>query len=193
MKKTLKITTVLLCSALVLCSCGKKDKSESSSDKNNMEISTTVPNDVYVVAPDVIQYDKDGNVIEPTATATDSQYIEINPFEGWDINQFVRKEDGKITYEWFSDWSNSYAKRTLTDNNLMCMIDLHMPDGTRCDPFDLPEGETIVAHIRKSYDDSAVTEKEVEEYLEYAKEHGILLTEMSREVVVKVTRDETEK
>lgn len=194
MKKSAKFITIFICSALMLCSCGKKEKTAKSSKiKDNKEVVTTVPANALVVAPDVIEYDEDGNVIDATSSATDGQYIEINPFEGWNCCQFVRRADGRIMGDSL-DWINSPNYKTLQKNELAREIACFTPDGKYCD-FDCPpEGEKVIAVLREFGDKDALNEEKIEKVKADAKEKGIILTEVTREMVVTITREEpTEK
>ena len=71
-------------------------------------------------------------------------------------------------------------------------------DGELCDNNNLPENETLIAKFAmfRSWTNPEEAQPEEiapdDEVMEYAKEHGILLTEISREVVVKVA-EETEE
>lgn len=183
MKKSIRLMAVMAFAALTLCSCGKKD------DKNK-DIQTTIPANVKITKAET----------ETTTTEAVENLIEINPFEGWDTTEiFSKSEDGKIKGNNLPDgfvYSDSY--KTLYKNQIIGEIELCTKDGEFCDFRDLPENETLIAKFAVSeafvYGTDGEPGKNAidDEVFEYAKEHGVLLTELSREVVVKVAEDTEE-
>lgn len=187
MKKSIRLLAVLAFAALTLCSCGKKDD-------ESKDIQTTVPSNVKITEAKT----------ETTATEAVEELIEINPFEGWELTEiFSRTEDGKIKSDPYSDeFLKSESYKTLYKNEIVGSIELYTKDGELCGHKDLPENETLIAKFSllrsftnpKEAKANAIPDEIApdDEVIEYAKEHGILLTEMSREVVVKVA-EETEE
>lgn len=183
MKKSIRLMAVLAFAALTLCSCGKKED-------DSKDIQTTVPSNVKITEAKT----------ETTATEAVEELIEINPFEGWELTAiFSRTENGKIKSTPYPDgFLESKSNKILYKNAILSEIALYTKDGELCEHKDLPENETLIAKIaipkyliygaEVAPDELAIDE----EVIEYAKEHGILLTEMSREVVVKVA-EETEE
>lgn len=183
MKKSIRLMAILAFAALTLCSCGKKDD-------ESKDIQTTVPSNVKITEAKT----------ETTATEAVEELIEINPFEGWELTEiFSRTEDGKIKSNPYSDgFTKSDSNKTLYKNEIFGSIELYTKDGELCGHKDLPENETLIAKfslLRSFTNPKEAQPDEIapdDEVIEYAKEHGILLTEMSREVVVKVA-EETEE
>lgn len=183
MKKSIRLMAVMAFAALTLCSCGKKD------DKNK-DIQTTIPANVKTTKAE----------IETVTTEAVENLIEINPFEGWELTDiFSKSEDGKIESNPYPDsfyYGENYKK--LKINEISGRIELYTKDGERCSYDDLPENETLIAKFSmfRTYTNPKESEPEEiapdEEVMEYAKEHGVLLTELSREVVVKVAEDTEE-
>lgn len=183
MKKSIRLMAVLAFAALTLCSCGKKED-----DKK--DIQTTIPANVKTTKAE----------IETATTEAVENLIEINPFEGWELTDiFSKSEDGKIERTVFPDgfyYGENYKK--LYKHEIVGEIELYTKDGDLCSYSDLTENETLIAKfsMRRSFTNPKESEPEEiapdEEVMEYAKEHGVLLTELSREVVVKVAEDTEE-
>ena len=181
MKKSIRLMAVLILTALTLCSC-KDDK--------NKDNQTTIPANVKTTKAE----------IETATTEAVENLIEINPFEGWDTTEiFSRSEDGKIESDPYPDsfyYGENYKK--LYKHEIVGRIELYTKDGVLCSYSDLPENETLIAKFSMSRVFTNPKESEPEEIapdeevMEYAKEHGVLLTELSREVVVKVAEDTEE-
>lgn len=183
MKKSIRLMAVMTFAALMFCSCEKKEN-----DKK--DIQTTIPANVKITKAET----------ETVTTEAVEELIEINPFEGWNLTEiFSRTEDGKIESDPLCEgFMKSEAYKTLYKNEISSRIELYTIDGELCSHKNLPENETLIAKFAMfkvwiNPEESAPEEiANGDEVFEYAKERGILLTEMSREVVVKVP-EETEE
>lgn len=183
MKKSIRLMAILALAALTLCSCGKKED-------DSKDIQTTIPANVKITKAET----------ETTSTEAVEELIEINPFEGWELTEiFSRSKNGKIESDPLcKGFSHSENYEILHKNKVNGSIELYTKDGELCDNNNLPENETLIAKFAmfRSWTNPEEAQPEEiapdDEVMEYAKEHGILLTEISREVVVKVA-EETEE
>lgn len=193
MKKGIKLLAVASFFAISLCSCGNDDTVEQKTGTNTNEKTPQVSQVHFTEEP----------------TTEPEVLIEVNPFEGWDFNEeFVRDEDGRISDEFCTNFWYSEVDEFLKEHGVEARVDLYTLDGKLCYPYDLPENETLVAKLgmmpdktteAEGYTERAETNREdwkfevltEEDFLDYCKKRGVIFTEISREVVVKVTKDET--
>lgn len=195
MKKGIRLLAVASFLAISLCSCGNDDTVEQKTETNTNE-----------KTPQVSQIH-----FTEESTTEPEVLIEVNPFEGWDFNEeFVRDEDGRISDDFCSNFWYSEVDEFLKEHGISARMDLYTLDGKLISQSDISENETLVAKLGippysvpkdecELYTDRVETSPGAEgwerlteeDFLDYCKKRGVIFTEISREVVVKVTKDET--
>lgn len=201
MKKGIKLLAIASFFALSLCSCGNDDtvehKTGTNTNENTPQVSQVHFTEEPTTEPDVL--------------------IEINPFEGWELEGNIIKNDNSFyglepTIDGQRVINNFYQSdvyKFLKKHDIEADIDYYTLDGKLCEKIHLPENATLVAKIGmrsteelkdEGYTDIVETTPEAEgierlteeDFLDYCRKRGIVFTEItSPEIVIKVTVDHT--
>lgn len=202
-----------LFSAIVICAmitgCDNNNNATTNVTSSKIKITTKISNeitttpqnnDVNVVAPDVIVYDENGNVIE--STTAENELIEVDPFQNLVIYFLEDTKGDKGIYAKASENTEEgvFGRaeiEILKDKGVSLNTASWHKENDETDYVELKNltvGEKVGFEYKMMYIDDVTGEYKYyrgDELKKYAEENGIKLTRTEKEFVVELYEGDT--